>query len=371
VKYDVVIVGGGPAGSLSAALLAAQGRHVLLVDAARFPRPKACAELISPGGVAILERLGVLSKLTSGRRLRGMQVHSPGGYCHTLEYPHRALSIERRDLDHTLLEFARSSGAQVREHFPVRGILKTDGCVSGVIGPHTEAIKADLTVGADGLHSVVARDLHLRRPHFWPRRLGLTAHFTDVDWSEDVGEMLVSGAGYVGVAPLDDSGRLSLGLVQPLPRGRLGPSSGALDRTLRDVYPDLHRRLSRGHLDGHVAGIGPMATRVHPTAGAGYALVGDAAGFIDPFTGEGIFRALRGAELLAEDVHTYAARRRGVFGAKERLVYAVQVVLRTPRLVDVAVRRLNERPSVAARLAAMLGDLEKARLQIIWELFRP
>ncbi|MBV9579601.1 MAG: NAD(P)/FAD-dependent oxidoreductase [Chloroflexi bacterium] len=373
--YDAVIVGAGPAGSMSAALFAQQGRRVLLVDAALFPRSKPCAELISPGGVEILRRTRALPMLGSGRWLSGMELRSPAGACHILRWSasntRQALCVARTELDTTLLEFARACGAEVHERFRVRGIACEKARVVGVIGPRGECIRADLTVGADGLHSIVARALGLRHRRVWPRRLGLTAHFNQVHWPQDTGTMRISANGYVGAAPVDNAGRVSVGLVRGLPRGRLGASGTALTSTLRSDYPDLYQELSTGQLEGHVAGMGPLATRVRKTSGRGYALVGDAAGFLDPFTGEGIFRALRSAELLAENPSGYSMRRRVVFGRKERLISMVQVVVQTPALLDFAVRRLNERPLVASELGAMLGDVLEPKISIAWRLLGP
>src|SRR5437763_13142877 len=110
--YDVIVVGGGPAGSASACFFADRGQRVLVLDAARFPRRKACAEYISPGGTAILERLGALDLLAtarSGRWLRGMQIESPGGGRFLVDYrdatgkARHALSVPRIVLDALLL----------------------------------------------------------------------------------------------------------------------------------------------------------------------------------------------------------------------------------------------------------------------------
>src|SRR5207247_1206623 len=130
-------------------------------------------------------------------------------------------------------------------------------------------------------------------------------------------------------------------------------------------------RLRRGRLVGSVSGVGPMATVTSQVAGPGFALVGDAAGFFDPFTGEGIYRAMRGAELLADRPDEYASRRRKTFSAKERLVALVQAIVHTPRLMDYAIARLRQRPEVARELGAVLGDLEPARLSLAWRLLGP
>ncbi len=378
--YDVIVVGAGPAGSASASLLAEQGKRVLLVDAARFPRRKACAEYISPGGTAILERLGVLDRVDSmgtGRWLRGMQLQGPGGTCHLVEYhePHtgharRGLSLSRLVLDTALLETARGRGVEVREGFRVREVWRERGRVRGVRGPADERLDAELVVGADGLHSLVARAVGAAASGGWPRRLGLIAHWQGVDWPEDFGRMLVGRRGYVGVAPLDNRGMVTVGLVQRMPVGRLGSATAAFRAGLAH-YPELERRLNHGRLCAPVMGVGPLAKRPRRCAGAGYALVGDAAGFFDPFTGEGIFRALRGAELLAAGPGTYARERIKAFGTKERLVALIQLFVRTPRMMDFAMQRLEQRPRAARELGSVLGDLQPARLDLAWRLLGP
>jgi flavin-dependent dehydrogenase len=124
-------------------------------------------------------------------------------------------------------------------------------------------------------------------------------------------------------------------------------------------------------MQGQVIGIGPLARRVRQPAGAGYALVGDAAGFFDPFTGEGIFRALRSAQLLAASPNTYARDRRQAFSAKGRLVALIQLFVQSPRLMNFAIRRLQGRPPVARELGSVLGDLQPARLDLAWRLLGP
>lgn len=380
---DVIVVGGGPAGSATAMLMAAQGRRVSLFDAARFPRAKACAEYLSPGAVDVLQRLGVRERLPlerTGRWLDGMRIVAPSGRTHALKYAgdsvgtRQGLSVSRLVLDTTLLEAARDRGVDVREAARVRDVWSdANGRVRGIVTATGERLAADLVVGADGLGSVVARassagrGMHAR---VWPRRLGLVAHLADVAWPESYGQMSVGRRSYVGIAPLDRAGTVTVGYVGGMPRGRLGSPVHALYAGLAD-FPDVQARIRAGRLMGPVRGVGPLARSPRQVAGPGFALVGDAAGFFDPFSGEGIYRALRGAELLAGNESTYPLSRRRAFGAKERLVTLVQAVVQTPQLMNFAVLRLQRRHRAAAELALMLGDLRPARLGVAWRLLGP
>lgn len=369
----IVIVGAGPAGSAVASLLAERGAPVVLFDSARFPRRKACAEYISPGGVAILQSLG-LGHSGRGRLLRGMEIQAPSGARHLVEYhdargvAQHGLSIARLELDVALVENARRRGATVREGCRVVDVSSENGRVTGVKLANGEHVRARLVIGADGMHSVVARAAGPPRRVRWPRRLGLATHYHGVHWPEAFGQLWVGRRGYLGVAPVDDDGSISVGLVGPL-----GRSGARFDAALAE-YPALAERLARGRRDEPILGIGPLARRVRACQGPGYLLVGDAAGFFDPFTGEGIYRALRGAQLAAASAAgnlDYARLRQRAFAAKERLTAVIQVFVQVPALMDLAVRRLQQRPALAQQLGNVLGDLEPARMSLVWQLLRP
>jgi flavin-dependent dehydrogenase len=305
-----------------------------------------------------------------------MRIVGRQGRRHTVSYrsstgqQRYGLSVPRIELDAALLEVARASGAEVREGFRIRDILRSGNRVVGAVCADGSHISAPLVVGADGSNSVVARRLGLGRRSFWPHRLGLVTHVENATWPDDVGEMFVGRWCYVGVAPLDKHGLLSIGLVRNMPRGRLGSPRAALNAGLRE-FPALTARLASASWTAPVTGVGPLARAVRRWAGPGYVLVGDAAGFFDPFTGEGIFRAMRSAQLAVEHEADYPTARRAAFSAKERLTTLVQIVVRTPVLLDFTLRRLDERPSLAQQLGNMLGDVAPARPSIVWPLLRP
>ncbi len=388
--FDVAVVGGGPAGATVATLLARAGRSVVLCDAARFPRHKVCGEYVPPSALPIFSRLGVLAAVDAlaPRRHVGMAVVSPGGTEVLGRYgppESRGLALRRYDLDGVLLRQARRSGAVVFEAARVEDLARgPDGLFDlAVAGAARLGLRARAIVGADGRNSLVARRLGLRRAEPRHRRWAVMGHFRGVDAPEDHGEMIVTAYGYCGINPLP--GGLTNVCIVFDPRGAGGPVPGRaglrgflLDRLA--AHPLTRRRMRRaGLVDGPWA-TGPMACRAARAAVDGALLVGDAAGFYDPFTGEGIFMALRGAEMAAavldgalcrgdlsrRSLAPYEAHRRAAFSARLRLDRVLQALLARPRLADWVARRLRRDPPLADLLARVSGDTADPR-----EVLRP
>ena len=394
---EVIVVGGGPAGAATATWLARAGHDVLLLDKTRFPREKACGEYLSPGVVAALDRLGALPAVRAGQAgwLSGMRVCGQHERVLLAYDPASAgqpdgpaLGIMRPLLDKAVLDRARACGVRVREGVYGRGALVEDGRVVGarLRGPAGEEhARARFVVAADGSRSAVARSLGLERPVAWPRRLGLVARYAGVSRLERVGEMHVGRGGYCGLAPVG-AGMVTAGLVVPLgavPPGE--PVTRFYERQLAGM-PGVAEALAGARRVTPVRGVGPLARRARRVAGPGYLLVGDAAGFLDPFTGEGVHRALRGAELAAAAIDEalrrgqarpvgYGRARRQAFGDKEMVCWLVQVFLSAPPLFERALGQMTERPAVTRVLSGVLGDYEPARPALrpayLWSLLRP
>jgi flavin-dependent dehydrogenase len=391
---EVIVVGGGPAGAATAAALADRGRRVLLLERSPDPTEKPCGEYYGPGVVDALDRLGVLGAATASGHARplGMRVRVEGdrrrgGFL--LHYPgeggggfRRALGVRRGILDAALLERARAAGVEVVAGARVSGVVRTspDGRVCGVRArlpgdAAEDLLGARLVVGADGRRSRVARALGLEAHARWPDRLGLAAHYRLPEEGGPGGEvaaMHVGGPGlYCGIAPVG-GGLASVGLVVPM-RGPARRARGGVDLAalLAARLPGALDDLEGAVRVSPVRGVGPMARRTRRQAGAGFLLVGDAAGFLDPLTGEGVFRALRGAELAAEAAERALARpdgfpegyeqaRRAAFGGKERLVRLVHRALLCPDLFSRALERLDARPEASRPLKMALGDYRGA-----------
>jgi geranylgeranyl reductase family protein len=377
------VVGGGPAGAATAAWAARAGLDVLLVERERFPREKACSEYLSPEATRDLDGLGVLERVeASGAvRLHGFRIVADDGSEVTGRFPSGpgrrpyrpyGLALPRCVLDTLVLEAAAAWGAEVREGTVLEDLLVCDGTVTGAVlrsGDRRWAEQARAVVAADGLHSRVARRLGLAR-RSGPRRVALVAHLTGVTELRDCGEMFVRRGRYVGVAPIG-RGLVNVAAVVPAREARALARDPA--RFLREeiaAFPELRRRVAGARLAREVLVTGPFAAASRRSTAEGALLVGDAADFFDPFTGEGIFAALRGGHLAARALvsaltaggatrarlRAYRTARRRTFLGKWVFERVAACAATQPVLMRRFTRRLARRPEVAALWVGAAGD---------------
>lgn len=392
-QRDVVVVGGGPAGSAMALFLKQRGHDVLLVDEARFPRDKVCGESVSPEAWRILGGLGAAAAVRrlAPYPLRGMALTSPDGTSFSGVYRgalEPGFALRREALDHALLSEARAAGVEVRERTRATGLLFEGGAVAGILcenGAGPEACGARLVVGADGRRSLVARKLGLLREHRSLRKFSVRGHWEGMEGLGEHGEMHVGGGGYCGVAPLSHT-RANVSFV--LDHREMAAAGGDLEGFYRRTlarWPQLAERLARARLLDAPRAIGPLALEARGVSAPGALLVGDSAGFYDPFTGEGVTLALRSAELAAEvahlalasglrDLSLYDRLRDGATRDKFRLNRLLQRVVAFPTLANAVARRLARRRDLADRLVGIAGDFVPARaaldLGFLWDLLR-
>jgi len=383
--WDVVVAGAGPAGSIAAMLLARAGARVLLVDRARFPRDKLCGDSLNPGTLALLRRLNLSSWIEShGTPIDGMLVTGPGGVSVEGRYPsaQRGRIAVRRDVDHWLLHEALRAGAQFEEQVIVRrprveqtndgtSPLHVTGLVVASRDREETAIPARVTIAADGRRSTLAFGLGLARHPVRPRRWAVGGYFDGVSGISTLGEMHIRAGAYLGVAPIS-SGLTNVCVVMPgAALGDMRTPERAI-RTVIDRDPILRERFTSARLVTRPVVLGPLAVDVQASGVPGLLLAGDAAGFVDPMTGDGLRFAVRGAELAAEaalellatgraDAHIWLARRRrDAFRWKWTFNRTLRRIVETPAAVRIAAAGASIVPALLQSVIAIAGDCGEA-----------
>lgn len=371
-----MVVGGGPAGSITALLLVRAGVSVRLLDRDAFPRDKLCGDTLNPGAWALLRALDLAPVIAPvARPLSGMVVTGPGRARVTGGYGPGlfGMALRRRVLDALLLEAAAAAGVHVETGVRADGPVVDGALVTGVrvtSGRRAHVVPADLVVAADGRHSRLAFGLGLSRFATRPQRWAYGATYANVAGLGDHGEMHVRTDGYVGIAPLPD-GTANVCAVRewrrggaPL-RGDVLAAALAADASLADRFAGAERL-------GAVQVLGPLAVDARAAGVPGLLLTGDAAGFVDPMTGDGMRFAIRGAELAAEAALRELATgqpawawltraRQREFSAKWRVNRTLRRVVASPTGVRAVAALAAAWSAPLSPLIAFAGDVPVAR----------
>jgi flavin-dependent dehydrogenase len=370
---DVLIAGAGPAGSIAALVLARAGVRVRLIDRARFPRHKLCGDTVNPGTIRLLRRLGLDAVMSGALPIDGMIVSGEPAVQIAGRYGDgvRGRAITRSIFDAALVERAVGAGAVFDEQTSALGPVIENGRVSGLTvarrGRTTCALPARIVIAADGAASRVARALRLARHPSRPRRWAVGAYFQDVDGIGAFGEMHVRKGRYIGLAPLPES-LVNVCVVSADPsmiRRAIASLPGLVQQ---DAL--LRERFARARMVSAPVCLGPLAVESSGCGIPGCVLAGDAAGFVDPMTGDGLRFAVRGAELAAlavleelrdsgcEAFRQLAAERSREFSRKWRFNRAIRVLVGSPLAIRAAARSAACTPGWLQRAICYAGDLQ-------------
>jgi len=369
---DVLIAGGGPAGSALAILLGRQGLRVELFERGRFPREKPCGEGLMPAGLAVLNRLG-LAEAVGGAPFFGIRYHFgdqtiEGRFPEVAGFPTMGRGQRRKHLDQVLFHLAAATpGVTAHTGTAVDAPLLENGRVVG-LRLNGEPRRASLIVAADGVHSRIRRllglDLPVRR-----KRFGVRAHFRLAPGQEQPPwiEVYVAGGHELYVTPLPEGEVLVAALAGARSLG--GPIEPVFHRWCL-AQPALASRLEGAEQVTPLLSASPLAGRARSGVAPGIVLLGDAAGFLDPITGGGMTQALMTAELLASYVGKHRATsedwllsferaRRELLWDYRMLTQAMLWLADHPRLTHALLSRLRIPPAVLSHLIGVSGGVRR------------
>jgi flavin-dependent dehydrogenase len=349
---DLLVVGGGPAGLATALAARRHGLAVTVVDRGEPPRDKACGEGLMPDAVAALAALGVDPAALGGHPFRGIRYLDDAGEGAVAEadFPAAAgLGVRRTRLHAALVERAAAAGVELRWRTAVDGIERGAEGWRALAGGRPLAGR--WLVAADGLHSRLRRGAGLAGRPAPRRRFGVRRHYRLALWSEHVEVWWTDGC-EAYVTPV--AGEL-VGVAVLWDRDRLG--TAGFDALLAR-FPRLAARLAGAPHASRDRGAGPLEQRVRAVVSGNLALVGDAAGYVDAITGEGLALAFHqagalAAALAAGDPAAYAVAHRRLARLPDGLTRLLLAVERRPRLRRRTIRALAAEPALFARLLAI------------------
>ncbi|MBI2972074.1 MAG: geranylgeranyl reductase family protein [Candidatus Aenigmarchaeota archaeon] len=312
MPFDVIVIGGGPAGATAAMYLGKSGKRVLLVDKVAFPRDKTCGDAQGRKAAAIMKELGIYEEYTKlpGQEIYGITLSSPNGMQVELDVESRnnpapGYVHKRMVFDNFLFQSAKK-WAETRV-FEVTDLVVEEGTVRGVVGVNengeTETIRAGLVLAADGALSIVARKFGFNKnppEHFIA---ALRAYYKNVDGMTDRIEIHMIKSlipGYFWVFPLPNrEANVGLGMViNDMNKKKINLKEAMLAELKEN--PLFKERFKNARLDGEIRAWNlPLASYHRTCYGSGFLVLGDAASLIDPLSGEGVGTAMISGRVAA------------------------------------------------------------------------
>ncbi|HLF26636.1 MAG TPA: NAD(P)/FAD-dependent oxidoreductase [Anaerolineae bacterium] len=366
--YAALIIGGGPAGLTAGIVLAGAGLRTLVCEQRQFAVDKACGEGVMPTGVAHLDRLGISRHLSPAhiRPFLGIRYHSPRGSIAAAPFAEGpGWGVRRTVLSAALLRRARElDPLEVREEVCAEPLARTAAGIVVRVGG--DRVETRLLIGADGLHSRVRRWAGLEGRRQPLRRWGARQHFQVAPWSDYVEVYWTHGVeAYITPCSAEQTGVAFLWDRTRYPSVKGGAE---LFPSLLRAFPELQARLAAASACSEVRAIGPLHRSARAPVSDGVLLIGDAAGYLDAITGEGISLATAQALCLeqtvapllgsgasnrppsARELSRYARTYRSIVKPYYQMTRLVLFLSYHPRLAERAIRLLGKQPDIFQHL---------------------
>ena len=362
VDADVVVVGAGPSGAATALFAARAGHRVVILDKQAFPRDKPCGEGLMPSGRPALRELGLEDAVVSAGapKLRGIQFGLVGQPFTPVPFPahegeQTGLGIRRLTFDARLVDALGSdSRIQFCPQLEGRDVTGNGDGTTTVITA-TGELRARFIAVADGLRSTLRHRMGWTRPPRAPHRYGIVGHWV-MDAPIDPWVRITFDRGLeVYEGPVADNQRMVALLCY---QDRMREFGGRLESRYREIAQAIRPELRHADLIGSVSAVGPFWYGASTVADGGIFLIGDAAGFTDPITAEGVATGLRQARAFADAISSpsperaYRQAHRRWTKDPRRVAALFLRLSRTPALVDRAIRNHQRSPQT---LATLLG----------------
>ncbi len=316
-SFDAVVVGGGPGGATAAYWLARAGRNVLVVDKATFPREKVCGDGLTPRAVKCLDDMGIKTEGPEWARADGLRIVGSGvvldlPWPELHSMPHYGLVRTRLDFDSLVLDHARDAGATIWQGTSVEApVTDAAGVITGVEVARTgdrARVDAPVVIAADGASSRFAMSLGGRRIPGRPMGVAVRGYYRspradELRYLESYlelwrGDDLLPGYGWIFALP-DGTVNVGLGLLSTSPYFQTVDYRRLLDEWLAGM-PPVWGFTPENRIGKPRGGPLPMGFNRTPLARPGLMVIGDAAGVVNPFNGEGIAYAMETGKIAAE-----------------------------------------------------------------------
>ncbi len=386
-SFDIIIVGAGPAGTTAAFYAAKKGLKTLLLDKDQFPRDKICGDALSGKSIGILRDMNLLEEIQDlpGAFIQSITFSSPNNDNFNIDLRKTNLKnipkgfvIRRNIFDHFLFEKVKSTSVEIRENFSVSDVIQNDGYVTGVSGKDRISgekleFTAKIVFGADGYSSMVSRKMNLYEhdPDHWV--VALRCYYKDVAGLTDQIELHYVDEvvpGYFWIFPLEENyANVGIGMLHSIIKKRNIDLRQALEKTINS--PAFKERFAKARPQEKPVGWNlPVGSKRRRSYGNGFLLLGDAAGLIDPFTGEGIGNAMysgkyaveRAAEAIeandfsSDFLSVFEDRLWALIGNELNVSSKLQKIGRNKTLLNFVIRKAANNPEVSNIIAGMLAN---------------